>query len=768
MVKVPEYRPDVSLRPAFQQDVNVRASAESFGAATGRGLVGLARGMDSLSSSLQQVQDLEDTAAAKDADNAYASWMRERMYGEGGFMTLEGRNAVDQRKAFEEEAEQKRREFGAELRPGAAQKYGNASQSRLQSTLQQSIVHTANQRKNWFKDAGSARVQTFADDALTNYTKPGLVDKNIAAGLMEIRELGQMEGISADELKLREAQFISGVHKNVALRLAQDDPLAADAYIKENSTRLSGADQYALRKSLEPAIKDEQSKRAAGEILSLGRDVGPAEGAAGGTSAGERGPTRARAFLQSRSNKPASHVDGLDDSFAANLAAMIDDAPPGIREGLGIYSGYRSPEHQARLWQQALKKYGSAAAARKWVAPPGRSFHNSGRAVDLSYNGQSLKHAPKEVRDWVHQNAGNYGMYFPMGHEPWHIEPMGTRGNESADGADAVAPRSNRIAPRTTMPSFEEIERRLAGIEDDDVRELTRKRIYASLSAQNKAAQAAERAAKAELWSYIDQGATPDDVPFEVRQAAGMPAVSAAWSYIDTASRGRAVESDEELLYDMRRYAAVDPAGFAEVDLNEYRDRLSKEAVKELTGLQTGALTDQRKAREDGMTLTTAFSQAQSQLEAVGITTTGKKDSARQEAAARIARFQNALADEMQAFKEANDGRNPNQVDIQAMVNKLLLPIVIRDPGTFWDSETEGFAFEARTRPDGTIVEFNVEYTDIPIDLRRAIERDLASELGREPSEEEIVRRYEAFSSGIPEEGTPSDRVSGAFEVFGR
>src|ERR1700712_363984 len=43
-------------------------------------------------------------------------------------------------------------------------------------------------------------------------------------------------------------------------------------------------------------------------------------------------------------------------------------------------SGYRSSARQAMLWKGALAKSGGdAKEARKWVAPPGGSAHQSGR-----------------------------------------------------------------------------------------------------------------------------------------------------------------------------------------------------------------------------------------------------------------------------------------------------------------------------------------------------------------------------------------------------
>lgn len=101
----------------------------------------------------------------------------------------------------------------------------------------------------------------------------------------------------------------------------------------------------------------------------------------------------------------------------------------------------------------------------------------------------------------------------------------------------------------------------------------------------------------------------------------------------------------------------------------------------------------------------------------------------------------------METFKRLNE-KAPNQMEIQAMVNKLLLPIVVKQPGMLWDTNTEGFMFEAGSRPDASTVDVAVEYADIPVDLRRGISIDLERELGRKPSEDEVVMRYEDFVFG--------------------
>lgn len=124
-------------------------------------------------------------------------------------------------------------------------------------------------------------------------------------------------------------------------------------------------------------------------------------------------------------------ISGMDDDFRTSLEGLIASAPPEIREGLSVFSGYRSIERQQELWDASDK-------TGKWVARPGKSKHNHGVAADLEWNGQRLDKAPPEVREWVHANAEKFGLHFPMGHEPWHIEPVGARGGT----ASAAAPNT--------------------------------------------------------------------------------------------------------------------------------------------------------------------------------------------------------------------------------------------------------------------------------------------------------------------------------------
>lgn len=120
-----------------------------------------------------------------------------------------------------------------------------------------------------------------------------------------------------------------------------------------------------------------------------------------------------------------SYMWNLDADFKNRLQAFIRASQGRV----GMVSGFRSEEHQARLYQAGIAKHGEENV-RRWVAPPGGSNHNHGLAGDLSYMDDAAK-------QWAHENAAKFGLEFPMAHEPWHIEPAGLRKGSYQKGQQA-------------------------------------------------------------------------------------------------------------------------------------------------------------------------------------------------------------------------------------------------------------------------------------------------------------------------------------------
>ena len=98
-----------------------------------------------------------------------------------------------------------------------------------------------------------------------------------------------------------------------------------------------------------------------------------------------------------------------------------------------IQSAYRSPAYQAKLFQNALNKYGSYGKARHHVAPPGRSRHNVGLAADINMAGiQGNQLASAGILNAC-------GLWRPMGWENWHVEPVETKATRKGGSKLLVA-----------------------------------------------------------------------------------------------------------------------------------------------------------------------------------------------------------------------------------------------------------------------------------------------------------------------------------------
>ena len=153
-----------------------------------------------------------------------------------------------------------------------------------------------------------------------------------------------------------------------------------------------------------------------------------------------------------------------------------------------VNSGYRPPWYQKRLFDAAVKKYGSEAAARKWVAPPGKSRHGKkgGQgAVDVSLGGQL--------------DASTDRLYRPMSWEEWHVQLTGTRELEVEPELD---PREMEVP--------EDLEQQGVALEDVDA---SIDKLLEQMERPNDDLDEAEKDA-------IDEGYDPDEAKMPTPEGA--------------------------------------------------------------------------------------------------------------------------------------------------------------------------------------------------------------------------------------------------------
>ena len=133
-------------------------------------------------------------------------------------------------------------------------------------------------------------------------------------------------------------------------------------------------------------------------------------------------------------------IPGVANLDPALLGALRQAATDAADDGVEFFveSGWRSPEYQEQLLQQAALKYGSEEEAARWVATPKTSAHVSGDAVDI---GRS------DAAAWLSGHGAGYGLCQIYRNEPWHYELRSEAGDRGCPPMYADPTHDPRTQP---------------------------------------------------------------------------------------------------------------------------------------------------------------------------------------------------------------------------------------------------------------------------------------------------------------------------------
>jgi D-alanyl-D-alanine carboxypeptidase len=138
------------------------------------------------------------------------------------------------------------------------------------------------------------------------------------------------------------------------------------------------------------------------------------------------------AFFVKKAPRFPINIKGLSCTTATMAALMISYMPPHLRRTIKIWAGYRSVELQAQIVRAAyaethpnlkgralrnavLRGYSHRTNGR--AAPPGKSNHQSGMAIDIRGSKPAMK--------LLYQNAHWFWLQNPSSirrNDPWHFE----------------------------------------------------------------------------------------------------------------------------------------------------------------------------------------------------------------------------------------------------------------------------------------------------------------------------------------------------------
>ena len=97
------------------------------------------------------------------------------------------------------------------------------------------------------------------------------------------------------------------------------------------------------------------------------------------------------------------------------LTAVQSSARGAASDGidLKITSGWRTKGFQQRLFDDAVRTYGSQEVAQQYVASPDTSRHVAGKAIDVG---------PVDADNWLIRNGSRFGLCQIYANELWHFE----------------------------------------------------------------------------------------------------------------------------------------------------------------------------------------------------------------------------------------------------------------------------------------------------------------------------------------------------------
>lgn len=737
MPTIPVYNREVSLQPQFTQGIDVRATPEAFGAATGRGLQDVGQGIDRVAQAKftleQKLQENSKRAAQIRTENEVNTLLLDP---DNGILNRTGTNAVGAGKAFQTEVEKLRAEGSKGLQGQALTDYNLYFDQMIVDRSATVLRHEATEVKKAVDQSYVSLADTYSENAATYSGDPAASRRYIDEGVKVLMERAVTFGIDDATRDNGIAEYVRNAHKTVAMTIATTDPLAAQAYLDSNREELGAGFYEALTGELKPAVTIKQADQAAAGFFAQ-----PSDAAAGDGTEPDEGPPAdiaaqtATTGLPLVAGKNAISITNLDGGFASSLERMLADMPEDLRGQVVIYSGWRpstraeAPEGyvgqtQDEIFAAAVAKYGSEAAARKYAAPPGKSNHNRGQAADLKYGSEAAK-------EWIHANAAKYGLSFPMAHEPWHIEPASAR---DGSGAPAQGGGSGGYMDQNAIEAY-------VATLPQDVQGMVRDSIYARYETAAKADTYNRKVATDQIFAHILNNDFQMPTDPALLSAAGMENVAQARKFAEQG--GHPTESDPATYLRLTKMKFENRSTFAQADLNLHRTTLSKQDFDTM-------VADQKAMIQSGyepLDTKFAFTEAQRLFETrIGPAPPTSEVENRKAYDTRLYLLQQQIDSDMRRFQEIHKVA-PTQAEILNIIKGRTLPLIgADDEPDDWFGVDTALQFEiADPETAGFKLEADQVVLTMPVEIRAAIFSGLKAKLGKDPTNEEIAAEYEQF-----------------------
>jgi len=138
--------------------------------------------------------------------------------------------------------------------------------------------------------------------------------------------------------------------------------------------------------------------------------------------------------------QPGVDLSGVQPSVMNNFQGMANEYNQQTGKTVQVNSAFRSIEAQKKLFAESPAGY---------AAPPGRSLHNFGYALDINSREANEMASSGLMKKW--------GFHQPMTtKEPWHIEPIGVNRADVKSGAFPMVEEKSQIGDPVVVKNSNE------------------------------------------------------------------------------------------------------------------------------------------------------------------------------------------------------------------------------------------------------------------------------------------------------------------------
>lgn len=602
------------------------------------------------------------------------------------------------------------RRIGEETSGGLTSPYAQQQFTKLWARHQDSEMgaisrHEAGQRRE-YRDQTTAAVLANSQNAATlRYNDPKEVDEQIGIGEIAIR--ANTKGAPPEQVQAQIQAFRSSVHKAVTLRMATDNPLAANEYYKQHADDFTAEDNVTLQRTLAPAVKRTAARVEAQRIID---EVSTTQASLPSTVVAAQEQVESggkQSAVSSAGNYGVMQINDVSGKEAADALGIPWD-PAKARSD----AAYNRQLGQKYMQIQLDKYSGNRALALA-------AYNAGGGTVDDFINGTNK----------TGKNPGMVKLGDPRTGEisdaAWAAKLPIRETRDYIAKVEAIIGKgvSQNIDLTAADKKIEEEFR-----DDPEMQDAVRARV----TQQHGLREAERRDRETEAWrkgfEHVHSGGSVDNLPPDVLEHLPATRLADLERLEDARTKGTDKPENPAEFDRLMTLSVTDPEAFVAEDPTKWN--LPKSQVSQLIGRKASVMTKEAKEEAKANDIRKALTVTKDIMLNADIDTTPKEGT---DEAKRYNAYVTKLMERLDEFRQ-KEGRRPTDAEVREMGQDLTLPgRLSRD----WLPDPERLPFELT---DDERAKFYVPFENIP----KTEKDDIVAKLGSRASNELVEQIYAA------------------------